>query len=367
MIIGLQDGDFTDRITSFNLELMKISAYHKKRGDIVKSCSSFIPQMYSHYYFYKDDFGSIPGEVFTNPKISYGGRFFSQIKYTPLKPEIEEMFPDVSIYEILINKTLKKKARIQAHGLLNVHHARLSLNEKEIWDKFEKQISDQKKRSIILYDYSLEKIKDATDVIKKITEERLIKGGVIRTKYPFTFSEYCNIQKWKDINFAKKNKINCSFYFTDEEIYEFCNKRKEYPFFRQIQYCLPDFPQYNENDFLKNHVQKIFKQAIFYRQKGVFFPLKYRYEKISDNVQDLLELIYLATNINKTTTGTCTVYEYAKTLFEKPFGSGNMIRITKPRAREIFYMVRENNPELFDLFYSCRRVEFKGGEFIVEK
>lgn len=367
MIIGLQDGDFTDRITSFNLELMKIAAYHKKRGDIVKLCSSFIPQMYSHYYFYKDNEGLIPGEIFTNSKISYGGRFFSQIKYTPLKSEIEEMFPDTSIYEGLVNKIIKKKARIQAHGLLNLHHARLSLNGKEIWNKYEKQLSYQKKHSIVLYDYNLDKISSAPQVIEELAKERLIKGGVVRTKYPFVFSEYQNIEKWKNVPLAKKNEIGCYFYFKDEEIYELCNKRKEYPFFYQILYCLPDAPQYDEDDFLKNRIQKIFKQAIFYRQKGVFFPLRYRYEKISDDVQDLLELIYLTINVNKYTAATCTVQEYAKTLFDDPYGHGENIRITKPRAREIFYLIRDINPELFELFYSCRKVEFKGGEFVVGK
>ena len=54
-IIGLYDADAEKYIhTVFNLELMKLSAYFKKKRDIVTMVPSFCPEKYTTFYYRKD-------------------------------------------------------------------------------------------------------------------------------------------------------------------------------------------------------------------------------------------------------------------------------------------------------------------------
>ena len=366
MIVGMQDGDFTNKTQNLNLELMKLATYHKKKGDIVKLCPTFRPDLYSVFYYYKDNFGKIPNNLFTNKKVQYGGRFFSPQKYAPLKKEIEILVPDTSIYTSLLNYCAYEKNKINLNELLGHHHFRLSLDGENIWDKYEKQLTSQKKSSIVFYDYYLDLIKDAVPAIKEIAESKTIKSGVIKTKYPFIFFQYESIEKWKKIPLTRESSYNCNFYFSNEQFYELWEKRYEYLIFDKLIFLPHESSQYEENDFLKNKIQNFYKQAIFFRQNGLSFPLKFRYEKVSDDVQDLLELINLvANNKNPFVQKYCTAYECAKGLLERPVATLT-VKLSRKRARELFYLIHEINPELFELFYSCRRVAFKGGDFVIE-
>lgn len=366
MIVGLQDGDFNGRLRHLNLDLMKMSAYHKKKGDIVKLCHTFKPHLYLSYYYYKDYYGKIPRGVFTNKKIHYGGRLFAQEKYLPMKSEIEELIPDTAAYEALYPYCLSPRSERVLRGLINAQHARLSLDGQTIWNKFEKQLSNQKVWSLILYDYYIDQVEDAPAFLKDFGESGLFKRGVVRFKYPVKLFSYNNLDKWKDPVFSRQNRYRSVFNFSSEEFYELYQRRKEIPFFKKLTFAPTSAPRYDENDFLKNEIQNIYKQAIFFRQNGLFFPLSFRYEKISNDVRDLLELIYFLVNFNRKIPANCTAYEYAKTLPRTPIEYMYM-KISKQRARELFLLVSRINPELFELFYTCRRVEYKGGDFIIER
>ena len=98
MSYGLYDGDlqFYPQVPFFNLELMKLSTYYKRRREIVSLSLDFKPNMYSHFIIRQDyPFNcTYP----TYPNIEYGGRAFSSTKYKPLPLEIEVMRPDISLY-----------------------------------------------------------------------------------------------------------------------------------------------------------------------------------------------------------------------------------------------------------------------------
>ena len=91
MSIGLYDADFfTYHQTIFNLEIMKLSTYYKKKREITIMAPSFSPERYTHF-FYRKDFndGVFPKELTQYDNISYGGFAFSNNKYIPLPEEIE--------------------------------------------------------------------------------------------------------------------------------------------------------------------------------------------------------------------------------------------------------------------------------------
>ena len=55
MSIGIMDADMaTYTLVPFNLEAMKLSAYYKKRGEIVILSPSFTPEKNSKFFYPKD-------------------------------------------------------------------------------------------------------------------------------------------------------------------------------------------------------------------------------------------------------------------------------------------------------------------------
>ncbi len=90
MIVGLHDGDATNFP---NYALMKISAYHKAQGDSVEWWNPLFP--YDRVYSSKV-FSFAPTDPYLPPDTIKGGTGYGI--YTDLAPEIDEMFPDYSIY-----------------------------------------------------------------------------------------------------------------------------------------------------------------------------------------------------------------------------------------------------------------------------
>lgn len=90
MIVGLHDGDDTNFP---NYALMKISAYHKAQGDSVEWWNPIFP--YDRVYSSKV-FSFTPADPYLPPDTIKGGTGYGI--YTDLAPEIDEMFPDYSIY-----------------------------------------------------------------------------------------------------------------------------------------------------------------------------------------------------------------------------------------------------------------------------
>jgi len=97
MIIGLHDAE-RDSIPgkSFpNFALMKISAYHKARGDTVEWWCAFNNPLYGAVYSSKV-FDFTPENLYLPPDVIKGGTGYGL--YAELPPEIDGLFPDYTIY-----------------------------------------------------------------------------------------------------------------------------------------------------------------------------------------------------------------------------------------------------------------------------
>jgi len=103
MSVGLMDGDFTNYIlVPFNLEVMKLSAYYKKKREIVVLAKEFEPEYYTKFIYRKDYTDQIyPKGLMTTPNVEYGGLAFSNNIYIPLPREIEIMKPDTSLIKFI--------------------------------------------------------------------------------------------------------------------------------------------------------------------------------------------------------------------------------------------------------------------------
>jgi len=97
MIIGLHDAerDHMPGKTFPNLALMKISAYHKARGDTVEWWNALLNQQYGIVYSSKV-FDFTPENLYLPENTVKGGTGYGL--YAGLPPEIDSQFPDYSIY-----------------------------------------------------------------------------------------------------------------------------------------------------------------------------------------------------------------------------------------------------------------------------
>ena len=128
MSIGLFDADFFRyHQTIFNLEIMKMATYYKKKKEITIMAPSFAPERYSHFFYltqYKN--------------LTYGGLAFSNNIYIPMNEEIEQCGPDTSVYDrykdLFIGDYASSKGFFSS--LRKGIHLRLSLDSKTVWKNF---------------------------------------------------------------------------------------------------------------------------------------------------------------------------------------------------------------------------------------
>lgn len=98
-----------------NLACMKISAFHKQKGDLVDLLLSYnnIPE-YDKVYISKVFTDTpVPEYLLSLPNVQYGGTGFFYDKAEPLPPEIEHIMPDYHLYDkwvdIQLQNGVKKK------------------------------------------------------------------------------------------------------------------------------------------------------------------------------------------------------------------------------------------------------------------
>ena len=123
-----------------NLELAKISAYYKKKREIVVLSPYFMPERFSQFIVRKDyDDGDF--DFAKDKNIEIGGLALSNNKYKALPLDIEKQVPDINIYEnykdiFCINKKYSERFNV----MMNAIHLRLSLDGKTIWDDFYRKL-----------------------------------------------------------------------------------------------------------------------------------------------------------------------------------------------------------------------------------
>ena len=97
MVVGLHDAerDHMKNKSFPNFALMKISAYHKSRGDAVEWWNALFNGSYGAVYSSKV-FDFTPENLYLPPDVIKGGTGYGL--YSELSPEIDGLFPDYSIY-----------------------------------------------------------------------------------------------------------------------------------------------------------------------------------------------------------------------------------------------------------------------------
>ncbi len=369
MSVGLYDADMAAyTLVPFNLELMKLSSYYKRKGEIVLMSNEFHPDRHQQFFYRKDyDDGIFPKDLYKYQNLEYGGLAFSNNKYIPMDEAIECMKPDTSIYnkvaaKMLNGRTLNKKVH---DTMLTAEHCRLSLDGETVWPLYKKQFKDlPHARNIIFHDYDLGAVKGSFEEVQKIMSYARNDGWATRIgmKFPVQISTGENLLKWISL------RPNSTFYairyngvIDDKTFVEFINKNKERSCYAQLEYYV-DASSSSENDFVKNYLRQIFRQIIISRSYRIDFSLKYSddffFDKRWARIIDLFNFYHKSLStlpmggyLKKI--GDDTLYDFAKATSNFPSNLYNGKVMTREEIKQLFIFVRDNYYPLFQDFYEC--------------
>ena len=192
MYIALMDFDWNTRPQSRrfpNLELMKLSTFHKQNKDIVKYMNDAREwEQFSKVYIRKDKVSDdYPSLLMAKSNCSYGGLGFTNGVYIPLPQEIENCMPDKTIYD-----TAKKPIKASALETFNkvIKNEPIRLQTLQNYD----YLADKK---VVIYD---------TNPLQYDNFEQVYDlSSQINFRYPIIFYDFDEA-----FEFCKRQKLNQS-------------------------------------------------------------------------------------------------------------------------------------------------------------
>ena len=361
MSYGIYDCDITRKGAMFNLELMKLAAYYKSKGEIVSYSSRFAPERYNNFIVGKDRID----ENFRLPIYEYDnlqtvGRFFSPKKYFPMDLQIERQVPDTYIYNRVLDKyDLKIREKNIYKSMLSGEHLRLSLDSENIWSEYEKQIQGNKKiNSFTFYDYNISKIKDAPEAIEKLTYRHKGKFHPIFFKFPIQAIKAAELEPWfKFQHHSHKTVYIINNLPTDEDIAFF----KEYQEIIKRKKVYYNISSNNNYKTLIDNIHKLYLQMYFLRTIMAEVSLIYNDNFFVD--EEWKTFIILLNhfifsyyyNIDKyKRKGYNDFFTYVRRLFKRKKVVNNL---TIEDVKKCFYFISQVNYPLFKDLY-----EYEGEE-----
>ena len=367
MSIGLYDVDMaTYTLVPFNLELMKLSAYYKKKREIVILSPTLTPERHEKFFLRKDfDDGNFPMGLEKIPNLEYGGYAFTDGAYISLPKEIEMMRPDTSLYENMEKTIMAAKGRDQRkifRNMMEAEHCRISLDGKTIWEDYPKQFKFLKTaRNLMFHDFDLGAIEGGFEEVQRLLARARTDGWATRVgmKFPATAHNGQELLNWISL------RPNSTFYslrydgVIDKDCFrDFVGILREKAVYNQLDYCVTATSA-NQEEFLRKYIQQIFRQVVKARSYRVFFSLRYEENFFIDNrwekVLDLFNFYHnsmkhLPQSVYFKKIGKDTLFDFARATYDDlPFYYRRAM--TKQEIRELFIFVREENPALFEDFY----------------
>lgn len=368
MSYGLYDADLPYYPTPFyNLELMKLSSYYKRKREIVGLSPNFSPNRYTNFIV-RQDFYNPDIIMRDGTNITYGGRAIDGEDYKPLPLEIESMRPDILLYSKLIPNQVKRYDMPTLSIMRRAEHIRLSLDGKTIWNDFEKQFrKDSNCFGVIFHDYDLNQIDGAYDLIKSELPNwiKRAQGRRVGMKFPIQVYNSEDLCKWVSLS-----PLNTYFSLTynglinNSDIPEISKMREKSTAIRQISMDVSKV--YTPEELINGGIRRIFRTIINLRSHRLFFQLIYNEALLINNGwKQVMKLInqynkhlfsqFLKNNRFNRIERFETLYSYCSTALKNPIIKNPIFK--KESLQSIFQFVRENDYELFKDFY-----EYRGGE-----
>ena len=328
-LVGIYDYDmlnFGKFIPS--LDLMKYSAYHKRKNDTVNFLYHFDEEALKSYdivYVRVDKNSKIPPpNICSHPKVEWVGKRFFDNSYIQLRPEVEKCRPDQSIY-VPFCKEIAEKVNNDRHLLLNAivstgTPCRITYNGELVNSPM---LIDEKE--LIIYDdincFS-------TKEIRKVLDKNF--GANL------TFVERIHVPDFEDYKYLRENfkvkKRNNHIYFTGDIDDPKVDFKKNYPLFKnQFRILMPVL--YSDEEIINYFINC--SNKVYYAVARDIIPYfisnpKNSYLKWNPLLNGFSTFL---TNAGKTT-NTC-FYQYARTRLHKLYDM-----LENPDNKEIVDKIR---------------------------
>lgn len=355
---------------------MKLSAYYKKKGEIVVLSPSFTPERNTKFFYRKDyNDGVFPPNLLKVPNVEYGGLAFSNNKYFSMPLDVEKMKPDTELYQkaaALILGDMSANRKKIFRNMMEAEHCRLSLDGHTIWPDYPRQFkSITSARNLMLHDYDLGSIDGGFETVQYILSRARTDGWATKVgmKFPVQVHDGQSLLNWSSLN------TNSTFYslrydgvIDDDAFLEWVGRIRQKAVFTQIEYHVTS-PRYEANHFIEDLLPKIFRQVIISRSHYVFFTLSYDEEFFPDKRWcDVLRLFNFYHNslgsvpqsgyLNQISEDTLFDFAAAADKIPRRYYQGKAM--SKDEIRAIFRFVREHHYPLFTDFYECNAKKLGG-------
>ena len=367
MSYGLYDADLPYYpIPFYNLELMKLSSYYKRKREIVGLAPSYSPNRYNHFIV-RQDFYNPYTQLPTYSNVEYGGRAFDGDKYKPLPLDIERMKPDISLYGGLNPKLARGYKKNALSTMRRAEHVRLSLDGSTVWKDFEKQLRRESDNfGIIFHDYNLNNVDGALVLIKDNLTNWITHslGRRIGMKYPVIVNNKIDLISWLELQpMGTYFSLTHQGLIDESYIPEITEVMQTSAAYQQLSVDLTNC--YTNEELINGGIQRIFRNIINLRSYHIVFPLIYNENSlIDDDWRNVMKLIarYTQHLVVKRRSAFFNTVEPFETLYSYCYAAIKQYHIKEPilekeSIQKIFNFVRENNYDLFKDFY-----EYRGGE-----
>ena len=348
---------------------MKLSAYYKKKNQIVVLAPKFEPERNQKFIMRKDyNDGYFPPKMNSYSNLEYGGYAFTDDVYVPLPPEIEKCKPDTSIYTkmekpFLLHGDDSRKRIFKTQ--MEAEHGRLSLDGKTIWGDYMRQFKFlPAARHLILHDRDIGAIDNSFDEVQRILSKARTDGWATKVgmKFPVNIYKGEDLLKWARLNpdhtfFSLKYNGIVDDDAWDQYILQ-CRQRAAY---YNLEYWITE-GGITQEELCGDGLRRILRQVIISRSKKVNFLLRYTedffFDPMWEKVIKLLQFYLTSmTSIRAekyyAALPTDTVFDFARAVMVRPYKTYGPEAMNKEEVRETFVFVREHNYPLFQDFYEC--------------
>lgn len=303
MDIGLLDCEAILYPRSFfpNLDIMKLAAYHKKKRDYTTLILD-IEKMtrFDTIYFRKEkNDGRYPPGLLVDPRCKYGGSSFTGGKYISLGKEVEDVIPDISIYDKFFKYKMDYGLEKTVDSWRRSHFMRFSTNGVD-YDLPLNMYNDGMRRGRnYVYDKNL---LDLTDVIEDLQDT----GQKFICMYEQESDDIEKILEWTEAKVLHSStKILCTKSFEPKDYLLYSGRAKE----TSNRILIPTWTNedaVNKLDmkYIATELEKALNYAIYsYTNQSKIYPYC-RYIPIHSNISNVIRVF------NTWTTGFMGAYSY---------------------------------------------------------
>jgi hypothetical protein len=202
---------FNTGLPYFNLECGKLLAFFRRNNQIATLSSTPSPDNFTEIIIRKEiEDGAFPS-FFQSPACRFEGRAYTKF-YAPMPIEIEETPPSFNDYERFAHLKEEEPFKLQKNAL----HLRLSLDEKTVWDNYEKPLDFQGKNTIFIHDKNIITIENSLEAIQELQTYR--KQFYVSFLYPQNIYNIEDFTKWKNLLYGSDTYISLNFFPTTKEL-----------------------------------------------------------------------------------------------------------------------------------------------------